>query len=60
MSVWVCVYHNISGTIPSIAIKFDLHIYFWILNSGKTVIFLFSQLYFLWSFFIFYVPYYQV
>ncbi|OXU20926.1 hypothetical protein TSAR_002919 [Trichomalopsis sarcophagae] len=36
MDVCVCVYRNISGTTLSISIKFDTHIYFWIVNSGKT------------------------
>ncbi|OXU23642.1 hypothetical protein TSAR_003929 [Trichomalopsis sarcophagae] len=44
MRVCVYVYRNISGTTLSISIKFDMHIYFWILNSKKRVIFLFPQL----------------
>ncbi|OXU19492.1 hypothetical protein TSAR_009307 [Trichomalopsis sarcophagae] len=36
----VCVYRNISGTTSSISIKFDMHIYFWILNLGKHLFFI--------------------
>ncbi|OXU29613.1 hypothetical protein TSAR_002116 [Trichomalopsis sarcophagae] len=43
MDVCVHVYRNIS---PSISIKFDMHIYFWILNSKKNSYSLFSQLFF--------------
>ncbi|OXU16448.1 hypothetical protein TSAR_014871 [Trichomalopsis sarcophagae] len=32
-----------SGTTRSISIKFDMHVYFWILNTGKTFIFHFSN-----------------
>ncbi|OXU17403.1 hypothetical protein TSAR_008654 [Trichomalopsis sarcophagae] len=39
--MWMCVYRNISETTLSISIKFDMHIYFWIMNSGKTVFFKF-------------------
>ncbi|OXU22859.1 hypothetical protein TSAR_011493 [Trichomalopsis sarcophagae] len=50
MTVWMCVcvyvYRNISGTTRSISIKFDMHIYFWILNSSKTFIFYFSNYFF--------------
>ncbi|OXU31791.1 hypothetical protein TSAR_009459 [Trichomalopsis sarcophagae] len=53
MDVCVCVYRNISGTTRSISIKFDIHIYFWILNSGKTFIFYFSNYFFYGQFFIF-------
>ncbi|OXU24320.1 hypothetical protein TSAR_011905, partial [Trichomalopsis sarcophagae] len=35
MDVYVYVYRNIYGTTTSISIKLDMHIYFWILNSGK-------------------------
>ncbi|OXU22343.1 hypothetical protein TSAR_012250 [Trichomalopsis sarcophagae] len=46
MNVYVCVYRNISRTTTSASIKFDMHIYFWILNSGKTVIFCFLNNFF--------------
>ncbi|OXU18385.1 hypothetical protein TSAR_001243 [Trichomalopsis sarcophagae] len=46
----VYVYRNISGTTLSISIKFDMHVYFRILNWGKTFIFYFSN-YFLWTIF---------
>ncbi|OXU29863.1 hypothetical protein TSAR_003033 [Trichomalopsis sarcophagae] len=49
MDVCVYVYRNISGTTRSISIKFDMLAYFWILNSGKTFIFCFSN-YFLFYF----------
>ncbi|OXU20088.1 hypothetical protein TSAR_004557 [Trichomalopsis sarcophagae] len=39
VAVPVYVYRNISGTTLSVSTKFDMHIYFWILISGKTVIF---------------------
>ncbi|OXU22515.1 hypothetical protein TSAR_005585 [Trichomalopsis sarcophagae] len=41
--VCVCVCRNISGTTRSISIKFDIHVYFWIPNSRKAVIFYFSN-----------------
>ncbi|OXU30078.1 hypothetical protein TSAR_013516 [Trichomalopsis sarcophagae] len=39
MDVCVYAYRNIPGTTLSISVKFDMHVYFWILNSGKTVIY---------------------
>ncbi|OXU20627.1 hypothetical protein TSAR_006460 [Trichomalopsis sarcophagae] len=55
MSVWMCVYvyRNISGTTRSISIKFDMHVYFWILNSGKTFIFYYCNYFFYGQFLIF-------
>ncbi|OXU16697.1 hypothetical protein TSAR_005123 [Trichomalopsis sarcophagae] len=45
----VYIYRNISGTTPSISIKFDIHIHFWILNLGKMFFFYFLNYSFLWS-----------
>ncbi|OXU23284.1 hypothetical protein TSAR_004499 [Trichomalopsis sarcophagae] len=45
MCVCACVYvyPNISGSTWSLLIKFEMHVYFWILNSGKTFFFYFSN-----------------
>ncbi|OXU31316.1 hypothetical protein TSAR_006350 [Trichomalopsis sarcophagae] len=43
VDVCVCINYNISGTTRSISIKFDMQVYFSILNSGKTFIFYFSN-----------------
>ncbi|OXU32171.1 hypothetical protein TSAR_012300 [Trichomalopsis sarcophagae] len=47
----VYVYHNISGTTPSITIKFDMHIYFLDSEFGKNSYFYFLNYIFLWPFF---------
>ncbi|OXU23970.1 hypothetical protein TSAR_000020 [Trichomalopsis sarcophagae] len=52
MGVCVYVYCNIFGTTTSIFIKFDIHIYFWILNSGKQL-FNFLTIFFYGHFLIF-------
>ncbi|OXU32083.1 hypothetical protein TSAR_007840 [Trichomalopsis sarcophagae] len=47
MYVCVYLYSNISGTTLSISIKFDMHIYLWILNSEKQLFFNFLTIFFM-------------
>ncbi|OXU20255.1 hypothetical protein TSAR_015843 [Trichomalopsis sarcophagae] len=58
MDVCVCVYRNISGTTWSISIKFDVHVYFWILNSGKSFIFYFFNYFLFYGQFLIVEKYY--